>query len=164
MGEEPFAALVPVGLVPPEPVPELPCHLGRDVPRSHRPTGGPGGSPRVAAFASPPVPEPPQFPSVRAANPGASRGWRGAGLRAAASHGSWTRRFPRSESGGWIVPGQVSLLLDGSPPASLPQAGCFHCAGRVMLVPMGLTPTGRDQRTERFLPSLGDIGSFALRR
>lgn len=56
MGEEPFAALVPVGLVPPEPVPELPCHLGRDVPRSHRPTGGPGGSPRVAAFASPPSP------------------------------------------------------------------------------------------------------------
>lgn len=78
MGEGPFAALVLAGdgtrLVPPEPVPELPCHLSRGVPRSHHPTGDPGGFPRVAALASPPVLQPPQFLSGRAANPGVSRG------------------------------------------------------------------------------------------
>lgn len=33
-----------------------------------------------------------------------------------------------------------------------------------MLVPLGLTLLGWDQRTGRFLPSFGNIGSFALRR
>lgn len=68
------------------------------------------------------------------------------------------------ESGSWIVPGQVSLLWDESPPASLVQASCFHCTGRAMLVPLGLTLPGWDQRTGRFLPSFGKFGSFALRR
>lgn len=100
--------------------------------------------------------EEPQTPVCRGAR-------RRAGLRAAASDGAGTRRFPRSGSGGWIVPGHVSLLLDESPPASLLQASRSHWTGRAMLLPTGLTLSGWDQRTGRFLPSLGDIGSFAQR-
>lgn len=73
----PFDVVVLAGdgmcLVPSEPVPNLPCHLSKDVPRSHHP----GGSPRAAAFASPPSPRASPVPPVKSRKPRRAAGLAG---------------------------------------------------------------------------------------